>query len=145
MERGIEIDIMGKTKVTIDKAKLRKTIREAGTKTFTKFADFAQSFIVEEKRDFPRNTYRDFGVGVTGKFAGSPRDVVDSGKLRDSKEVKITYNPLMMKMILQWTASHAEKVYVGEGIIPPYPWVALALREFDWEKEFKDSWAEYTR
>lgn len=133
---------MAKTKVTIDKTKLRNALRQSATHTFNKFADFAQSFIVEEKRDFPRDTVRQQGVGVTGKYAGSPRDVVDTGQLRDSQEVSISYSPLLIKMLLQWTASHAMKVYAGEGIIPPYPWVALALREFDWEKEFRDSWAE---
>lgn len=130
-----------KVTTTFDKEKFRKVVRAMATRTFNEFSEFAQSFIVEEKREFPRNTYRDYGVGVTGKYAGKIRDVVDSGQLRDSYEQRFEYSPTMCKLLLQWTASHAQKVYAGEGIIPPYPWVLLAMREFDWDKSFRDSLA----
>lgn len=124
-----------------DKEKFRKVVRAMATGTFNEFSEFAQSFIVEEKREFPRNTYREYGAGVTGKYAGSPRDVVDSGQLRDSYKQQYQYSSTMCKLLLQWSASHAMKVYAGEGFIPPYPWVLLAMRVFDWEKSLKDSWA----
>lgn len=127
---------------TFDKEKFRKVVRAMATRTFNEFSEFAQSFIVEEKREFPNDTTRRYGVGVTGKNASSPRDVVDSGKLRDSYEKKFEYSPTMCKILLQWSANHAQIVYGGTSTIPPYPWVLLAMREFDWEKSFKDSWAE---
>lgn len=127
-------------KVTIDKQKIHNALKQMAEGAFNEFAEFSQSFITEEKRDFPRNTYREYGVGVTGKYAGSPRDVVDSGELRDSFETNISFSTFKCKMLLQWMASHAMKVYAGEGIIPPYPWVALALREFDWEDAMKRHW-----
>jgi hypothetical protein len=128
--------------VTIDKNKIRNALRTMAEGAFNEFADFAQSFIIEEKRNYPNETVRRYGVGVTGKYANSPRDVVDSGKLRDSKEVNIEYNPLLIKMLLQWTTDHAQIVYGGTSAIPPYPWVALALREFDWEEAMSRHWED---
>jgi len=126
--------------VTFDKQKFRQAVRAMAEATFNEFAYFAQSFIVEEKRDYPRDTDRRYGVGMTGKWASSPRDVVDSGKLRNSYSQQFTYSPTMCKLLLEWSANHAQIVYGGTSTIPPYPWVLLAMREFDWLRTFANKW-----
>lgn len=46
-----------------------------------------------------------------GETAGSPRNVVDSGALRDSQEPAQYLSPLTAR--ITWTAEHAAAVYLG--------------------------------
>ena len=97
-----------------------------------RIAEEMQSYLLEEKRDYPRPTIRQEGRGITGKYAGSPRDVVDTGALVDSFSVTVErYSDSITIIVTAWDASHASKVYFGEGNIPPYPWVDIALRRID--------------
>jgi hypothetical protein len=105
--------------------------------------EFLQTFLTEEKRPFPNVTIRQYGVGQTGKIAGSPRDVVDSGMLRDSFSQKTIFEGGTLRVSTDWDAPHAEIVYAGTKSIPPYPWVTIGLREIDWDYLFKTNWAKY--
>ena len=98
-------------------------------------ADYMQTYLTEEKRTYTRPngddspTIRQYGRGVTGKIAGSPRDVVDSGDLVNSYDFAVTEDsPTTIEVTAKWTAPHAERVFTGTDKIPPYPWVYLALR-----------------
>ena len=88
----------------------------------------AHSYIVEEKRDYPRVTYRQVGRGKTGKVAGSPRDVVDTGRLEDSLRVNVVLTYPNPTVTYSWFTEYAEDIYLGVEQ-PPYPWVHLALLE----------------
>ena len=124
--------------------KLSKTIKQMATEAFKEVADYTQSYITEEKRDYPRDTIRQKGVGITGKFASSPRDVVDTGKLRDSFKVSDESSENKVRIKVEWTADHAGYVYAGHGEVPSYPWVQKALREIDWQELFKRKFNEVT-
>lgn len=101
---------------------------------FIASAEEMQSLIVEEKRVFPRETIRRQGVGVTGKVAGSPRDAVDTGELRDSLEVRTNKTQTSVRVEARWSADHAEDVYFGSNDVPPYPWVDMVLHRKNWGK-----------
>ena len=126
--------------MTFSKTKFRNRASKMAIATFTERADFGQSFIIEEKRDYPHTTIRQEGVGITGKIAQSPRDVVDTGKLRDSYTVTPNMIGSSAGVEVIWDAPHSAKVYAGGGSIPPYPWMHLSEREFDYINSFKNNW-----
>lgn len=128
------------SKMTFNQNQFRTRVGQMAIASFKEASDFAQSFLTEEVREFPRETVRKQGVGKTGKFAGSPRDVVDTGALRDSYTATEGYAGSEIRLDVIWDAPHAELVYSGTGQIPPYPWVQLSQREFDWEESLKRNW-----
>lgn len=125
--------------VNIDKHKIKQVMIAMATAVYNDVEDILQDRIIEEKRtDYPNMTVRRYGRGITGKIAGSTRDVVDSGSLRDSKQSKIESNSNKVKFTIEWLASHASFIYAGTANQPPYPWVHLALREdIDWKQIFE--------
>ncbi len=127
--------------VKIFKDKINKALKTTGLKTFKDLGDYAQSYITEEKRDFPRITIREFGVGVTGKIAGSPRDMVDSGETRDSFAPQTQDSGDSLTVSFTWDTPQAIKQYIGYGNIPPYPFVHFAINTFELEKTFQYYWS----
>lgn len=125
--------------VNIDKHKIKQVMIAMATAVYNDVEDILQDRIIEEKRTgYPNMTVRRYGRGITGKIAGSTRDVVDSGSLRDSKQSKIESNSRKVKFTIKWMASHASFIYAGTANQPPYPWVHLALREdIDWKQLFE--------
>ena len=125
--------------VNIDKQKIKQALIALATSVYNDVDDILQDRIVEEKRTgYPNTTVRRYGRGITGRIAGSTRDVVDSGSLRDSKQSKIESSPSKVKFTIEWTANHASFIYAGTLNQPPYPWVHLALREdIDWKQLFE--------
>jgi hypothetical protein len=128
--------------VKIFKDKINKTLKDTGLKTFKKLGDYAQSYITEEKRDFPRTTIREFGVGVTGIIARSPRDMVDSGETRDSFTTLTTDLGNGLVVTFSWDTPQAIKQYLGFGDVPPYPFVHFAINTFPLEKTFQYYWSQ---
>lgn len=124
--------------------KFSNAVREMAKNSFEEVAEHLQAFITDEKRDFPRTTIRKEGVGKTGKIANSPRDVVDTGELRDSFQITDESSDNKVRIKVEWTADHAGFVYSGHGEVPPYPWVHLGLREIDWRELFKRKFNELT-
>lgn len=122
--------------------KFKKAVSQMAKESFKEVSDHLQTYITDEKREYPRTTIRQEGVGVTGKIATSPRDVVDTGALRDSFEVSDDSSNNKVRIKVEWTAEHAAKVYSGENNIPPYPWVQMGLREVDWHKLFLEKWKD---
>ena len=117
-------------------------MHKMGTEAFNEVADHLQSYITEEKRDYPNTTVRRKGVGITGRMAGSPRDVVDTGELRDSYKVSDESSNNKVRIRVEWTADHAGYVYSGHGDVPAYPWVNLGLRDIDWQELFRRKFNE---
>jgi hypothetical protein len=111
---------------------LTKEIINEFESEFLQAGETMQTFIIEEKRNYPRETIRREGVGITGKIAKSPRDVVDTGELRDSFSLESEKTKISVKVTAKWDAEHAEDVYFGHDDVPPYPWVDAVLRRFTW-------------
>lgn len=124
--------------------KFKKAMEAMAKDTFVEVGEYLQTYITEEKRDFPNVTVRQYGVGLTGKLASSPRDVVDSGQLRDSFSQTI-FTGGTLKVATQWDAPHSILVYTGTKSIPPYPWVNIGLREVDWQSLFKRNWHRHDK
>ena len=74
-----------------------------------------------------------------GRTVGSPRDIVDTGKLKKSGQVKLAHYPSVTNFSIKYLAPHANIVYHG-GAIQPYgnknaatqflpgrPWVGAVL------------------
>lgn len=134
-------------RVTIDKEKLYTKIAKFNYLLGYKLGALFQSYLFEEKREYPRTTIRKHGKGITGKIATSPRDVVDSGKLVKSFIWKNLRLGNRLNNNYLWTANHASLVYFGwvsatGQQIPPYPWIKKALHSLDWDKFLTETWRE---
>lgn len=84
--------------------------------------------------NWPNTTFR-----KNGTIATTPRNIVDTGALKRSKQVKLAHYPGMTNFTIKYTAPHANIVYHG-GAIQPYgnrsastvfipgrPWVGALL------------------
>lgn len=112
-------------------------------KVAVRIGEEMQLYLTEERRNYPRTTIRREGVGVTGKIARSPRDVVDTGELRDSFKITIERNSEYITIIIiSWESEHAYNVYFGHGNVPPYPWIEYALRRIDLDKLVEEAFNE---
>lgn len=81
--------------------------------------------------DWPRGTQR-----ANGEFVTSPRDIVDTGELRDSQTQPLfSASPSQLKARIAWTAAHAGKVWgggvVGGTIYPARPWTEPAIAQMN--------------
>lgn len=125
-----------------DLAKFNKAFDRAAIATLKAQGQCFQEQLTEERRDFPHPTVREFGRGKTGKYAESPRDVVDSGELVNSYKLTINKSVRAIEGIYSYSADHAEKQYTGwitnrGEYVPPYPWIENGVMEFDFEREFE--------
>lgn len=126
-------------KFTFDENKFKRHAMKIAEKSFGKLADSMQEKITEEVRQYPGVTIRRYGEGKTGRIAGSPRDVVDSGDLRDSYTT--TIETIGDKIVFRafWNTSYASLIYLGTSKIPTYAWVEMTLQQTDLSAVFKKS------
>ena len=135
------------TKVKIDLIYLQKILTKFNYLLGYKLGIIFQSYLKEEKRDYPRTTVRQYGRGTTGKIANSPRDVVDSGNLVNSF---IWRNLIKGNIYLNnfiWDTDYAILIYLGwtssTGLpIPAYKWVHKALKDIDIDNLLTEIWRE---
>lgn len=132
-------------KITINLYQFKRKVKQFNYLIGFRLGELFQSYLTEEKRDYPRETIRQYGRGITGKVAGSLRDVVDSGKLVDSFFWESIVRGTIYKNIFIWDAEHALLVYLGwvsaTGLqIPPWQWVHEALKEINWYAFLKRAW-----
>ena len=127
-------------KVTIYKDKIINKLKSTAKSVFNDLGEHTQSYITEPKRSYPNTTIRQYGIGVTGKVATSPRDMVDSGRVRDSFSTDSIDSNNGLTVYFSWDAPYLESQYIGTDKIPPYPFVTLSLNSFDIEKSFKSHW-----
>ena len=114
-------------KVNIDEAVLRGKAIKALDEYAAKIGDEFQDQIESEKWAWTDRTTK----RRNGRDAGNPRDIVDTGELRDSQE-----GPNVGKGGLsqgfKWMAPYAytvQKGYAGNnGVVPGRDWVAGALK-----------------
>jgi hypothetical protein len=116
-------------KFTFDEKKFRLHAQALAKKSFTKIADSMQEKITEEVRQYPGITIRRYGEGKTGRIAGSPRDVVDSGDLRDSYTTVIETIGDQIVFKAFWSTPYASLIYLGTSKIPAYAWVEMTLQQ----------------
>jgi hypothetical protein len=110
-------------------AKLDRAINKGFRKTVDAYADNCHEAIEAEIWKWDGTTLR-----KNGDFVGSPRDIVDTGELRDSQQEPVYEGD---KALIEWTADHA--IGVHEGIsstgepMPARPWTDEAKNNTDFE------------
>ena len=104
-------------------SKLNSAIDTALKKTVDEVAQNATTAIETDRWDWNNTTVRS-----DGSVVGTPRDIVDTGELRDSQEVRIDGD----KATIEYTADHAQQVHSDR------PWLSTALDESDVAKIFAD-------
>lgn len=121
---------------------IRKETVKAFNRYVQKTGDYLQTYITEEKRLYKNDnnniTIRRYGRGITGKIAGSPRDVVDSKETENSYgiiDIKDTDTEVVKE--IKWDSKASIYVYGGTDKQDPYPWVEIALRRYDLREEFQ--------
>ena len=97
------------------------------------FNDQLREEIEAEKWEWSGITNRKVGAGRTGKIAGSPRDIVDTGDLRDSQSFDYI-SPIYA--LYQWNVDHAAIVHQGAvlnngSIIIARPFTKTAQQEYN--------------
>ena len=132
--------------VTLNLKEFNTKLDRSFRKTAEILGDEFQSQLTEEKRNYPRTTYRKEGRGVTGIVARSPRDVVDTEELVNSYNYAVVSTSQQFLALYQWDADHAILVYTGwtsgKGTnVPPYPWCHRAIAQVDLPKLFQEAWS----
>ena len=112
-------------KLRIDKAKLDKAITRSFDSVVAKVSDAMDEAIASDVWDYPRQTKR-----RNGELAGSPRSIVDTGELLDSKV--ISRSSVGNAVEFSWEAPHS--LYAHEGYttksgldVPKRDWTRLGL------------------
>lgn len=111
--------------MAIDSYKLNQAIIQAFHYVVNEFAQTTTEMIDAEMWEWPRPTIRS-----TGQIATSPRDIVDTGHLRDSQVVGIHRN----EAEVAYPVHYAAYVHEGTSNTPPRPFFFAAIEEVDWEK-----------
>lgn len=99
------------------------------------FAEVGQDLaqVIREDFDHPIWQWRGITRRKSGERAGSPRNLVDTGDLRDSQVLNIgTANEIQ----LRWTASYAARVFLGEGNFAARNLPIVVLHEFRFAEKF---------
>lgn len=124
----------------MNKNELDKAIERAFKKLVNEFDEQLRSEIADEKWEWDKVTVRRVGRGKTGKYAGSPRDIVDEGELQDSQYIEeITHT----EVIYHWDSDYAWFVHQGAvlkngGVILARPFTDSAQEEYPLLENFAD-------
>ena len=117
----------------IDLDLLHNVIDEAFQELVSEFAQEQVKQIEAVEWPWPRETIRS-----TGEVAGSPRNIIDTGALRDSLNIE-WISPT--EAIYHWDVDYA--IYVHQGAVlnngtelPARPWIFAAMGEYDLFEEF---------
>ena len=105
----------------INLSKLDDAINAAFSATVSDVANASKNAIESERWAWANTTVRS-----DGSVVGSPRDIVDTGELRDSQEVSIEDN----EATIAYTADHAQIVHSDR------PFLKTALDETPIAKRF---------
>jgi len=116
-----------------------KAIERAFKKLVKEFDEQLRSEIADEKWDWDNLTVRRVGRGKTGKYATSPRDIVDTGELQDSQHIEEVSDT---EVIYHWDSGHAAIAHQGAvlsngGIIAARPWTDTAQEEYPLQENFE--------
>jgi hypothetical protein len=97
-------------------------ISQAFEKACKKFGEEHQSAISSKSYSWGRSTKR-----KNRSIVGSPRDIVDTGELKNSYAFIRTSST---RFELRWNAKHASTVFYGKANYPSRNWHLLAKRSF---------------
>lgn len=112
-------------KLTINQSKIKQSLNKAFTGFVDKVVDAATDQIEAVKWDWDRVTVRS-----TGEIVYTPRNIVDTGYLRDSVLIDRTGQT---SATITWEADYAAQVHLER------PWVYATMVETDFVQLFKDS------
>lgn len=111
-------------------AKVDRAIAKGFQKTVETYATENEVAIESEIWKWDGYTLR-----KNGDLVGSPRDIVDTGELRDSQQEPVYPTPTTAK--IEWTAEHALGVHEGfdsaGNPMPARPWTEEAKSNTDFE------------
>jgi hypothetical protein len=112
---------------------LHSVIEESFQELISEFAQEQVKQIEAVEWPWPRETVRS-----TGEVANSPRNIIDTGALRDSLNIEWV-SPT--EAIYHWDVDYA--IYVHQGAVlsngtelPARPWIFAAMGEYDLFQEF---------
>lgn len=88
----------------------------------TEAAAIADSEIAAVKWDWPNRTFRQ-----NGQVVDSPRDIIDTGYLRDSYQLDLQTSGDRVKGEVTWTAPYAVDVHNGTPDKPARPFTHAAI------------------
>lgn len=125
-------------KINIDTTKLNKAIHQSFDATVDKQSAAFDDAITEESYPWPRPTKR-----KSGRTVRSPRDIVDTGKLLESKVVARSSSQMAAEF--SWgneEVNYASAVHNGCTLrngteIPARPWTERGVEECDPKKVFE--------
>ena len=125
-------------KIKLNKSKINRAIAKAFQKTSIELANASQDAIESKIYPWDTATLRKNGSVVT-----SPRDIVDTGELRDSLELDIGKR----RTNLTWDVDYAIQVHEGyarrDGSeAPARPWTVVAIESIDLAEVFAVAMAE---
>lgn len=111
----------------IDTNKINNAINKAFDVAVDALTDSCQNAIADDIWEWPRETLRQ-----NNDLVGSPRDLVDTGKLYDSLVISRTANAAE----LTWEADYALIVHDGATTkngtdLPARPWTEVGIKESD--------------
>jgi len=98
------------------------------------------SYWLDEAMETPTWSWQGTTIRKNGSIAKTPRDIVDSGKLKASKKLTTSFGSTQVKWTVRYTEPYAALVHYG-GYIAPYgrsegtayvpgrPWIQLVFRE----------------
>ncbi len=107
--------------------KLDAAIDWAFGETLDYFAREQVENLKAERWEWRGITYR-----KSGQVVGSPRDIIDTGELRDSLQVERRG----LRGRTSYLADHAYDVHEGTGLDDDRPWIATTVEETDLKAYF---------
>ena len=118
--------------IKIDSSKLDRAIAAALEETANELNESFHQSIIDPKWQWDRVTVR-----RSGEVAGSPRNIVDLGTLRDSQDFKITDN----KVLFTWNVPYSLHVQYGYTsksgtVFEGRDWIKDGLSNIDLGKVF---------
>lgn len=112
----------------INAAKLNRAIQKGFQQTVEDFAAQCTEEIESEKWQWDGITFRS-----NGQVVSSPRDIVDTGELRDSQQISVEGD----KAAVAYTAKHSINAHEGSPAdnYPARPFMRSAAMAKNWNKE----------
>jgi len=122
------------SKIRIDTAKLNKVISQAFDATVERLDHALDEAITDDLYEYPRTTKR-----RSGEIAGSPRNIVDLGNLKDSKVVARSSSSEVVEF--SWQEPYSMAVHEGHTTksgteVPPRRWTEKGVEICDPAKVF---------
>jgi len=138
-----EVKIESKKHRVAANSAISKGVIAASTEIEKKLNDALRKSLSSGSWDWPRETIRS-----NGSIAGTSRNIVDTGALRDSQKITTRFLKTKLTMAISYSAPHAGIVYYG-GVIQPYgnpnansvtipgrPWVEAVLNGTHGQEKF---------